>query len=178
MKNKTATGTEATFLKALDSVFHKKPEYLVFWDKDGILQKGLWVLFGHNPETLDTGGRVLKILPDPEFGDIMLCIASPISYEEMVDREPDLRDIVGFATVVFQEPEYIPKYLQEYWSRIYARCKQSGFSGYKRAVYEYIMARLQDSKLLFAKGVTMPHPGQIEVATSGAGSPMCSARSK
>jgi len=182
---------QETFFKALDEVFHKEPEYLVFWDKDGILQGGLWILFGRsetsgivnqlkfassgagsqmNGANVDTGGRVLKIIPDQEFGDIMLCIDSDMTYEEMVDCEPDLMSIVGFATIAPQEPEYIPKYLQEYWSRIQGRCKQSGFSGYKRAVYEHILVRLQRCQLLHAKDVTMRRPGVVSIVTSGTGS--------
>jgi len=169
MRNKAEKQTKRdneTLSKALDNVFDKSPEYLIFWDKGGILEGALWILFEQ------PGKCTLKILPDPDFGDIMLCIDTGTSgggetiepnkdYEAMINCEPDPYSIVGFAVIASQEPNNIPAYLKTCRVKMHLHCKLSWVSGYKRAVYEYILAKLQRCNVRCVKGLTMQTPGLV-----------------
>ena len=151
---------EDTLLQSIDSVFHQNAKYLMFWDKTGILEGGLWVLLQHKAALGDgspsnSENFVFRVLTDPEFGDMMLCILSGADSSS----EPDPRSIVGFAIAAGQEPEDMGRYLMDYWSKI--QHNMTKISGYRRSVYEYLIDKLQDSKLLCGKGLTMQSSGHV-----------------
>jgi hypothetical protein len=140
-------GLKDVFGQSLDGVFRKNSKHLLFYDKSGILEGGLWVLFEQSTSC------VLKVLTDPQYGDTMLCINSDMSFEDMANHEPDPVDIIGFAIIPSREPENYAEYLGNHWSKI--KHHLPDISGYNRAVYEYILDKLQDSTLCCKKGLTM-----------------------
>ena len=143
---------------AIDCAFNTHPKYLMFWDKNGILEGGLWVLFKRSDEC------VLQVLSDPEFGDIMLCVDKTTSGVggrlNRINGVSIPQNIIGFAIVVRQEPQKMEEYLGCYCSRIHYNL--SKMPGYKRSVYEYILNKLEGCNLLCAKGLTMQRSGQIK----------------
>jgi len=139
------------FDRAFENILRQTPEHIVFWDEDGILEGGLWVLFD---QTDCDRGYVLKVLHNREFGDIILLCSS---YDEIEDNEIDLETMIGFATVAQYEPESIVDYINDYWSCI--KRKLSKVSNNHRYVYEYILDKLDDCNLLIAEGITMQKNG-------------------
>lgn len=141
----------------LNQVFDKclkvPKKYICFYDKHGILEGGLWVLF--QPSAC----CVLKILTDPKFGDIILCISSDKSYEDIANSEPDPQSIVGFAVMSPQEPDDVGNYLSKYWSRIKQHLPK--IHGYQYLVYHHVLNKLQEGTLQYKTGLTM-QKGKVE----------------
>ena len=143
--------SDSVLKNAFDKMFNREPKYLCFHDKLGILEGGLWVLFEQSTSC------VLKVLHDPEFGDIMLCIDTEKSYDEVEHSEPNPDSIIGFAIISHQEPEGIGECLNDYWVRI--KRKLPDITGYNQQVYTHILEKLQNCKLLIKKGLTMQKGG-------------------
>jgi hypothetical protein len=132
--------------RVFDNTLCQQSKYLIFWDKSGILENGLWVLLKPSDKC------EMKVLPDPEFGDIMLCVE-----DNGADIEQYPQNITGFAMVVSKEPKDIVEYLRKYCSRIYSNL--SKISGERRKIYEYLLGKLEGCNILCAKGLTMQRTG-------------------
>jgi len=141
-------------MKLLDKIFNKE-KYLTFFDKDGILKNGVWVLFKNQSRI------IYKILPNSEIGDILLAIDIrgtdlPRTMKDMAVCEPEPKYIAGFGITSQQCPQNIPKYISEYLAKIrkYIR-NNKNISKYNKQVYKYLIDILSDSTLIIRDDITM-----------------------
>jgi len=148
-------------MKVLDRIFNnifdKENKYLCFYDKDGIISGGIWILFDDKADT------VLKVLQNPEIGDILLAIdrdAQPIrTFEEMVHNCPNPKYIAGIAIPTQRKPRNIGKYIENYLLKMTKVLDKSKKKDYNSKVYKYLIDKMSYCKLMIQRGITMQEGG-------------------
>jgi hypothetical protein len=135
-------------------------EYLVFYDKDGIMPGGLWILFQKRSNT------VLKVLHDRTFGDILLAIditnRNIVTYEQMETMQPDPKHITGIAIPVSEEPKDYGKCITRYIRHL-KKAMKLDIDLYNKEVYKYLIKKISKCNLRVVKGLTMQDSGPKKI---------------
>jgi hypothetical protein len=144
-------------MKTLDRIFKNTEEHLVFWDEKGVLQGGVWILF--NKKT----NIILKILHNPEIGDILLAIdkdkQSIDTFEEMEKYCPDTECIIGIAIPTQEKPRNIGKYIESYFVNMINISDKFEINEYQSRIYQYIIEKVSGCQLRVQHGLTMTNTG-------------------
>jgi len=142
---------EALFDKV---VAFKEKKYLTFYDKDGILSGGVWVVFEESDKC------ILQVLPDRRYGDVLLCVKIN-SLEETLEDEPlNPENIIGFALGTNKRPKSLRKFLISHWSEI--KTDLPRIKGENKRVYSHILEKLNRCQLMIQKGYSMQQDGLVE----------------
>ena len=121
-----------------DAIIRKR--YTCFYDKMGILQGGLWILFEEN-----IGNIIFEVLPSRILGDILLAKQDST--------------IVGIAIPAVDKPEDYDKYITDY-------CRNIRKNRPRNKIYLYLLKKLINCDFKVTQGLIMTKTGVVTTVNS------------
>ena len=143
-------------MRILDKIFGNytiasSNQHTVFYDKYGVLNGGLWVIFRPYYK-IKLEKLCFLILPSTVVGDIMIAINRTVT-EDYVLRS---RHIVGIAIACNKEPKDYRKHIVDYFANIQHKY---GTIQSNTPIYLNLMERMSGCTLRFVDTLTMTKQG-------------------